>query len=192
MQSGHDRTSPAPTVRVWDAATGRRLAEWSEPVAGQTATIFRLNPAGAMDLSRDGRRLVVTSGGVPGHPPRIIDLERGTVLAELKGHDGPVYAVAFSPDGRRVATASADMTARIWDSETGSELHRLAGHPCDVWFVAFSPDGRRLLTLGSGNRTKSTVTPERLSLETHGDSTARENSVGRICGHRDRAQSWLD
>ncbi len=69
----------APTVRVWDASTGRRLAEWSEAVAGDT--VFRLNPAGATDLSRDGRRLVVTSGGFPGHPPRIIDLDRGMVRA---------------------------------------------------------------------------------------------------------------
>ena len=72
------------------------------------AAFFRMNLAGAMDLSRDGRRLVVTSGGFPGHPPRIIDLHRGVALAELNGHDGPVCSVAFSPDGRYVATAAAD------------------------------------------------------------------------------------
>ena len=69
----------APTVRVWNASNGRRLAEWSEVVA--STTFFRLNQAGAMDLSRDGRWLVVTSGGIPGHPPRIIDLDRGVVRA---------------------------------------------------------------------------------------------------------------
>ena len=51
---------------------------------------------------------------------------------ELNGHDGPVYSVAFSPDGRRVATAADDRTARIWDVETGRELHRLIGHTCNV------------------------------------------------------------
>src|SRR5262249_40729317 len=147
----------APMVRVWDAGTGRRLAEWSEAVSGQT--VFRLNPAGAMDLSRDGRRLVVTSGGFPGHPPRVIDLDRGVARAELTGPDGPVYAVALRPDGRRVATASADRTARIWDAETGSELHRLAGSPCGVWFAVFSPDGRRLLTLGSSEVVTFQFTP---------------------------------
>jgi WD40 repeat protein len=61
------------------------------------------------------------------------------------GHDGPVTAVAFSPDGTLLATASADGSARLFDPATGAELARL-GHDGPVTAVAFSPDGTLLAT----------------------------------------------
>jgi WD40 repeat protein len=64
-------------------------------------------------------------------------------------HDGPVWAVAFAPEGLRVATASADGSARIFDT-TGTELVRL-DHDGPVQAVAFAPDGTRVAT-GSGDR----------------------------------------
>jgi WD40 repeat protein len=136
----------SPKVQVFDLATGRRSAQWIEPVNGVSRG--EIYTAGAMDLSRDGRRVAVTSGFFPGHLPRIIDLDRGDVL-ELHGHEGAVVAVAFGPDSRRVATASADRTTRIWDARNGHELKRLGGHAGKVVFVAFSPDGQRLLTLAA-------------------------------------------
>src|SRR5207302_1207646 len=65
---------------------------------------------------------------------------------------GPVSAVAFSPDGRHLATGAADRSARVWDVDSGDELRELAGHGAAVSAVAFSPDGRRLAT-GSMDRT---------------------------------------
>ena len=53
---------------------------------------------------------------------------------------------AFSPDGRRVVTASWDMTARIWDAETHRQIGVLAGHEANLYTAAFSPDGRRVVT----------------------------------------------
>jgi Tol biopolymer transport system component len=70
----------------------------------------------------------------------------------LRGHTHLVTSVAFSPDGRRLFTGSADKTAKVWDAATGTEVLTLRGHTDPVTSVAFSPDGRRLLT-GSEDKT---------------------------------------
>jgi uncharacterized protein with WD repeat len=58
-------------------------------------------------------------------------------------HAGDVYGLAFSPDGRLLATGSNDHTARLWEVASGQERTQLT-HDSAVWAVAFSPDGRRL------------------------------------------------
>ena len=65
-------------------------------------------------------------------------------MQPLQGHSGSVLSVAFSSDGKRLASGSSDQTICIWDAQTGNLiLDPLEGHTDQVISVGFSPDGKR-------------------------------------------------
>ena len=148
-----------------------RTLEWVTPVLylrGHDTHLFTL-PTPAEDRNREGTGSA--PGGQPGStisPDAAGRSPRGDIPAgqagarapqppptpvppshlalTLTGHASEVYGVVFSPDGRLLATASTDRTARLWDPATGDCLRTLTGHTSTVWAVAFSPDGRLLAT----------------------------------------------
>src|SRR5262249_44925657 len=63
---------------------------------------------------------------------------------EIKGHTALVYGVAFSPDGKILATAGFDSAIKLWDTGTWKEIRTLSGHTGPVYSVVFSPDGAQL------------------------------------------------
>ncbi|MGH3569861.1 MAG: WD40 repeat domain-containing protein, partial [Pseudonocardia sp.] len=139
--TGNDRS-----VRLWDPATGEHLST----LPGHTGAVF------AVAWSPDGTRLA-TAGG-DDQTVRLwdpaVDLTwwrrlRHRRLFTLTGHTGWVRAVAWSPDGTRLATTGDDRTVRLWDSATGEHLSTLTGHTAGVSAVAWSPDGTRLATVGN-------------------------------------------
>ncbi len=97
-----------------------------------------------MQLSPDGTRLAVASSiGI-----WLYDADSGKELALLTGHTAEVLSVAFSPDGKTLASGSFDSTIRLWDVQTGELLKTLIEHTNVVFSLAFNPDGK---TLASGS-----------------------------------------
>jgi WD40 repeat protein len=138
-------------TRFWDPDTGEPVpppaAPGIDPAFGSFSRFQDLAVT-----SPDGRWIVkvapfdVNAEAPSGRDVQLIDAASGRVVRTLVGHTDGVSCVAFSPDGRRIATASMDRTVKLWDAETGQEVLTLRDHTATVTCVAFSPDGYRLLS----------------------------------------------
>ncbi|GAA2213806.1 serine/threonine-protein kinase [Nonomuraea monospora] len=138
-----------PHQRYWNAAglaqALRRLDHAPAPVPN--APTLRLTSTDIPVRPEPGEYLLATSIGGNG-TLRLWDIATGRPVTQpLTGHTGAVFRMAFSPDGRLLATGSMDTTVRLWNIATGLPVGEpLTGHTDTVEDVAFSPDGRLLAT----------------------------------------------
>jgi WD40 repeat protein len=157
------------TVRIWGLANGEELS--------RVTLADRVN---SVAVSPDGRLFV--SGGRSG--AFVWDVVTSHLVAELRGHEGIVTFVAFSKDGRFIATGGVDKTARLWSAVTFKPVIEFRGHSEAVLSVAFSPDSTRLYSAGDQTiRVWSVSTGKSLGVWRGHSSTVRWVSISRDGRH---------
>jgi WD40 repeat protein len=127
-------TAPAlgNTVKVWDLDTGKELFNC---IAGKLVNSLAVTP--------DSKWFV--SGGVDDNGFGLIiiwDINTGERVRTITAHDKAIKAVAITPDGQKLISASKDQTLIIWDLITGNQLKTLIGHTSHVLTLAITPDSK--------------------------------------------------
>src|SRR5262249_54428654 len=109
------------TIKLWDVATGK-----------EQATIKGHSDVDSVAISPEEGTLAAGSGGVVGGvisgEVKLWDVATDKERATLKGHTGSVNSVAFSPDGKTLASGDSVGTIKLWDVATGEERATLKGH----------------------------------------------------------------
>lgn len=119
-------------VRVWDITED------------QEVTSIKASSEAPLAFSPDSSRLITSWWD--SNTAQLLNIDARDNSLILSGHTNSLFALIFSPDTKRIVTASRDRTARVWDTAIGRELLTLYGHPAPIYSLALSPDGVHLAT----------------------------------------------
>jgi len=117
-------------VRVWDAS------------GADVATLVESDPIQGLAFTPDSSQLAVAVGNAI----HVWDIAGARVVHRLTGHTGIVYGLAYTRDGKRLASGGQDRAIKVWDTTSGSELFSLRGHTNRIMSVDFSLNGARLVS----------------------------------------------
>jgi WD40 repeat protein len=119
------------TVRLWQLPAGKEVRHWTAKAC-------------TLAISPDGK-ILATSGGYD-VPIRLWTVGSGEEIRHFGEHQASLNCLAFSRDGRVLATGGDDTLIHLWDVASGKELRPYRAHEGPVWFVSFVPGTNRLLT----------------------------------------------
>jgi WD40 repeat protein len=151
----------AETGRLVSASADRRALVWDtsyqwrleRTIGGPQHPELLIDRVLALDFSRDGKRLA-TGGGAAARAGelKIWNVGDGRLLSTIPdSHADSIFGVRFSPDGQRIATASADRFIKIFDTTTGAPLFTFTGHTAHVLGVSWKADAKLLVSCGADN-----------------------------------------
>jgi WD40 repeat protein/tRNA A-37 threonylcarbamoyl transferase component Bud32 len=155
LENPHVAVAGTSGLVVWDWASGQELHKFRAHTINAHGVAF----------APDGKRFATSSWGGyfmrkpdatarPEKMPNEVKVWDNATGKEIFTLAGGGIGVAYSPDGKLLASGSQEGTVRVWDADTGKELFTLRGHASAVSGVAFSPDGKRLASASADHTVK--------------------------------------
>lgn len=152
QQDGNDMSTPSGKPLSSQHLISRRavlLGSAGLIVAGSGITWLMLSHSSPGSALKATTTVAPTLTSAPSHAPTYSILPVGTTLYTYYGHSAKIKTLAWSPNDRRIASASDDYTAQVWDATTGNHAVIYHGHSLYVPGIAWSPDGKRVASSGA-------------------------------------------